>query len=304
MGLRLKIRYNIDINEEKVIKEVFKKKLSYKSIYDELMKEQLRINPSITICGEDSAMNWRFIEKFNKLYKKAKIIHIIRDPRSIFASWKKITYQKKDYWGCIVNCIDNMNYASHYKKHKKKNNYMAVKFEDVLLRPEFYAKKFSKFLNIDYEKQMVQPKKWNKIFKNKFASLGWSSIEKKSIDGFFLNRLDAWKTILTKKEIILIEYFLKKNLTEWSYELSGNKINKSYIKDFNKIINTSPYLKKIFKNFKMNRVGSDQLKNNPRDPKTWGDGKKNKKKFIESREGKLYLEKLSQINKTLEIKYK
>ena len=288
MGLRLKIRYNVDINEERVIKSI-KKKLSYKNIYDELMKEQLRINPRIKISGEDSAMNWRFIEIFCKLYKNAKVIHIIRDPRSIFASWKKITYDKKNYWGCIINCIDNMNYALAYSKNKNKNNYMAVKFEDVLLKPEFYAKKFSKFLNINFEKKMVQPKKWNKIFEDKFASLGWSSIEKKSIDGFFLNRLDAWKSILSEKEISLIEHFSKKNLIEWGYELSKNKIDKSYLKDFDKIINSSPYLKNIFKNFKRSGIGSDQLKNNVRDPKTWGDVKKNKKKFIYSKEGRFYV---------------
>ena len=73
MGLRLKIRHNVDINEEKVINEVFKKKLTYKNIYDELMKEQLKINPGIEIVGEDSAMNWRFIEKFCKFYNKAKL---------------------------------------------------------------------------------------------------------------------------------------------------------------------------------------------------------------------------------------
>ena len=134
--------------------------------------------------------------------------------------------------------------------------------------------------------------------------MGWSSIEKKSIDGFFLNRLDAWKSILSEKEISLIEHFSKKNLIEWGYELSKNKIDKSYLKDFDKIINSSPYLKNIFKNFKRSGIGSDQLKNNVRDPKTWGDGKKNKKKFIDSKEGKFYVKELLKINKKLNVKYK
>ncbi len=303
MGLRLKVRYNVDINEEKVIKRVLKKKLTYKNIYDELMKEQLKINPRIQIAGEDSAMNWRFIEKFCKFYSNAKIIHLIRDPRSIFASWKKITYQKNDYWGCIMNCIDNMNYASYYKKNINKKNYMAVKFEDILIDPKFYAKKISKFLNISFEKTMIQPKKWEGLFKNKFASLGWSSIEKKAIDGFFLNRVDAWKSILTKKEIYIIEYFAKKNLLEWNYKVSKKKKNNSYLKDFYKNINRSSYLKKIFNNYKKNGKGSDQFKNNVRDPKTWGDGKNNKKKFLDNHEGKLYMKELSKIKKILNEKY-
>ena len=148
------------------------------------MKEQLRINPRIKISGEDSAMNWRFIEIFCKLYKNAKVIHIIRDPRSIFASWKKITYDKKNYWGCIINCIDNMNYALAYSKNKNKNNYMAVKFEDVLLKPEFY-KKFSKFLNINFEKKMVQPKNGTKFLKINLLHWAGRQLRKNQLMVFF-----------------------------------------------------------------------------------------------------------------------
>jgi hypothetical protein len=39
------------------------------------------------------------------------------------------------------------------------------------------------------------------------------------------------------------------------------------------------------------------------DPKTWGDGKKNKKKFIDSKEGRFYVKELLKINKKLNVKY-
>tara|TARA_B100001989_G_scaffold194919_1_gene143633 strand:+ start:114 stop:1220 length:1107 start_codon:yes stop_codon:yes gene_type:complete len=299
MGLRLKIRYNVKINEKKVIREVLKKKLTYKNIYDELMREQLKINPNIKIVGEDSAMNWRFIKKFCSLYENAKVIHLIRDPRSVFASWKKATYQKKDYWGCIINCIDNMNYAKIYKKQLDKKNYMVVRFEDILKNPEMYAKKFANFLGIKYEPNMTRPKKWENLFRNKFASLGWSSIEKKAVNGFFKNRIDAWKRILTSKEISIIEHFTKKNLMDWKYNFSKNNSSNDYLNDFNKTISKSSYLKNIFGNFKKNGLGTDKLKNNSRDPKTWGDGKNNKTKFIDSQGGKIYMIKLKKIKKEI-----
>lgn len=299
MGLRLKIRYKIIINEEKVLNKIFKKKLTYKNIYDELMKEQLNINPSINIVGEDSAMNWRFIEKFCEYYDNAKVIHIIRDPRSIFASWKKATYQKKDYWGCIMNCVDSMNYAKYYENRINKKKYMIVKFEDILQRPKFFAKKFAEFLNIKYEENMTKPKKWEKLFKNKFASLGWSSIEKKAIDGFFTNRIDAWKSILTDQEIYIIEHYAKKNLKDFGYKILQKKFSKKYIDDFNKIKNQSKYLKKIFNLYEKKQKGTDELKNNPMDPSTWGDGKNNKLKFIDSMDGQLYKNELRKIKKEI-----
>ena len=48
------------------------KKLTYKNIYDELMREQLKINLNIKIVGEDSAMNWRFIKNFAAYMKMQK----------------------------------------------------------------------------------------------------------------------------------------------------------------------------------------------------------------------------------------
>lgn len=302
MGLRLKVRYKVRINEDQVIKEIFKKKLTYKNIYDELMKEQLRINPQIQIVGEDSAMNWRFIQSFNKLYENSKIIHLIRDPRSVFASWKKTTYQKSNYWGCVLNCVDNMNYATYYKKKLNKNNYLAIKFEDILQNPKLFSKKISKFLNIKFEKSMVQPKKWESLFKNKFASLGWSSIEKKAIDGFFTNRIDSWKSHLNKDEISFIEYFSKKNLKDWNYKIDQK--NKNFkIEKFNRILKKNSYLKKNFNKLKKTGQGSDKLPNNVKDPKTWGDGKNNKKKFIDSIDGKYYMKELKKIKRMLNEKY-
>ncbi len=301
MGLRLRVRYKVVINEERVIEEIFKKKLTYKNIYDELMREQLRINPQIRIVGEDSAMNWRFIKSFIKLYKNSKVIHIIRDPRSVFASWKKTTYQKNNCWGCILNCIDNMNYAKYYKKNLNKKNYLVVKFEDILRDPNSFAKKISKFLNINFEKNMTKPKKWESLFRNKFASLGWSSIEKKSIDGFFTNRINSWKSYLNEEEISIIEYFSKKNLKDWKYEIQNDKNFNN--KKFNKIIRKSFYLKKNFNILKKTGQGTDDLPNNVKDPKTWGDGKNNKKKFINSKDGKYYMREIKKIKIMLNKKY-
>ena len=299
MGLRLKIRYDIDINAEKVLKKILKKNLTYKNVYDELMKEQLNINNKIKIVGEDSAMNWRFIEIFCNLYKNAKIIHLIRDPRSIFASWKKATYQKLDYWGCIVNCIDNMNYATYYSKKLKKENYLVLRFEDILIDPKKYSKKISKFLGIKFETNMIKPKKWEKLFENKFASLGWSSIEKKAIDGFFKDRINSWKKILSEREISIIQHYTKKNLIEWGYSFSKINNSEKNLKSFKKMIKKRKYLKKIFYKLETEGIGTDKLKNDTRDPKTWGDGKNNRAKFLDSRDGLIYLKELKKIKREI-----
>jgi hypothetical protein len=295
MSTRLKIRYNIDINENNVLKNLNNTELTYKNIYDALILEQLNLKPKLKIVGEDSALNWRFIETFCSMYKNAKVIHLIRDPRSIYASWKKITYQKFDRWGCILNCIDSMNYAKKYQKKLSKKNYLVLRFEDVLRYPEKYGILISKFINVKFQKNMIQPKKWSDLFKNKFASLGWSSIENKSIDDFMTDRIDSWKRKLNNSEVEIIEYFAKKQLAYFKYELTSSRINNKNLIKFKDKVNKSKYLKKHFKNFLNTGEGTDKLRDNPLDPKTWGDGKKNKKKFINTASGKKYLNKIKKI---------
>lgn len=299
MGLRLKIRYNININEINVLKSLKHKKLNYKTIYDALILEQLKINPRLKIIGEDSPLNWRFISTFCSMYKNAKVIHLIRDPRSIFASWKKITYQKIDKWGCVINCIDSMKTAEKLTKKISKKNYLPLKFEDILENPKKYSLLISKFINVKFEKNMILPKNWNKIFKSKFASLGWSSIENKKIDGFFTDRINSWERELSREEIEIIEYYTKKNLKFWKYSLSQKYIRTSTIINFEKKIKKSNYLNKIFSDFIKKGKSTDKLRDDPKNPKHWGDGKKNKKRFLDSNDGKNYLIKLSKIKKSL-----
>ena len=64
---------------------------------------------------------------------------------------------------------------------------------------------------------------------------------------------------------------------------------------FKKKINKSKYLKKHFNKFIKTGIGTDELRDNPKDPYTWGDGKKNKKKIINTKAGKLYIKKLQKI---------
>jgi len=113
-----------------------------------------------------------------------------------------------------------------------------------------------------------------------------------------LNRIDSWKSHLNEEEISIIEYFTKKNLKDWKYEIHNNSNNFNF-KKFDIIIKKSIYLNKYFNKLKNTGQGTDKLPNNVKDPKTWGDGKNNKKKFIDSKNGKYYMREIKKIKKML-----
>ena len=75
------------------------------------------------------------------------------------------------------------------------------------------------------------------------------------------------------------------------------------LKEFYLLINylvlKSNYLKKNFSTLLKTGHGTDLLSTDPTDPKTWGDGKQNKKKFIESSDGKKYMQEIKKIKKDI-----
>ena len=68
--------------------------------------------------GRKTQLVWRQIPDFLKIFPKGKAINIIRDPRSVLASFKKSTYNPEPaYLGAIFNCYDQWKKSLLYKKN-------------------------------------------------------------------------------------------------------------------------------------------------------------------------------------------
>ena len=67
--------------------------------------------------GEFANSEWRNIGSFLNLDKRFKAFQLIRDPRAVLVSFKKITFEKNlKYINVLLSWIDSMRYL---KKNKK-----------------------------------------------------------------------------------------------------------------------------------------------------------------------------------------
>lgn len=179
--------------------------------------------------GEKSNVQWSKIPIFFKLFPKGRVIHIIRDPRGVLASWKNFTYAKGNrYLDSIFNCFGSLNAAIEYSKIFKKKRYVLIKYEDLISNPEIEMRKTFKKLDIRFHSNVINPK-YYKTNKNERWKPN-SSFNLPSNEYFNTKSIDIWKKKLKYYEIFLIEKILYDKMKFFRYKKFQKKtiLDKKY----------------------------------------------------------------------------
>jgi len=180
-------------------------------------------------------------------FPKAKFFVVIRDPRSVYASLSKNAEKRTELR------VQLLSFCRHFRKYIILSNYflslpvlkkrlMIIKYEDLVTNPNLYLKKICKFLQINFNKNMVNPNKYydfvtkknwipHSAFNSKFPKLNNKPIHK-------------WKKYLTKYEVKSIEFLCQNEMRSMNYKLKYqitkndiSNIFKFIKKDYNKKVN-------------------------------------------------------------------
>ena len=95
-------------NVQKIYEDLFNGKRSYKAIFTKLIKEYAKQHNK-TRWGEKTPGHLEYIKTILSFYPHAKMIHIIRDPRDVALSLKKVPWGSNDvfpiarFWKRYIN---------------------------------------------------------------------------------------------------------------------------------------------------------------------------------------------------------
>jgi len=198
-------------------------KISYIEVFS-LVFEYFTKKNNKKIWVETTPAHLFYCDKIIKIFPKAKIIHIVRNPLSVVASGKERWHKRLDkhrwLFDPIIRSIAWRTSAAKAKEfeNKYKKNFYTIRYEDLILSPEIELKKLCNFLNLNFESQMLDvdivnpadPKYFNK-------------------KGFLTQNLDKWKSILTPEEKKIVVLITNKVAKHFGYE--------NYVKEKTKLFN-------------------------------------------------------------------
>ena len=298
LSLRLKFRDNLKIDKKIFYKKFLENKVkTYGEIYFSIFEVLLKNIPNKKFIGEYANGEWKSIGDFLSFHKKNVAIHVIRDPRAMLSSWKKITFSKGNkYINSIFNWIHSVDSYLSYRKKFGSNRYILIKFEDMHKNPELISRKLCKFLNLNFDRNMINDKKWKLLLKNRYNYVNETAYgDKKKVYGFSKSRIDTWKSHLNGWEINLVNHLCKKRLKKIGYKVGT--IDKKILSLGIEKIKKDKFLMKRYMYFLKFNEGSKDALNDPTNPKNWESRLVPGTKFINSNEYKIYKKELRNIKK-------
>ncbi len=151
----------------------------------------------------------------NKVFKKCKFIHIVRDGRAVFSSVKDLDWGPNSVYAGAKWWVESISYGLALELCKDVE-VLRVRYEDLVLNSESELERICDFIGIKYSQGCFG----NKVFKvpaytiNQHSSVGLSPVR---------NKVDNWKGNLTNRQIEVFEYVTSDMLSYFGYEKNSKE---------------------------------------------------------------------------------
>ncbi|MDL1956536.1 MAG: sulfotransferase [Candidatus Desulfofervidus auxilii] len=192
-------------------KEITLKEL-IESLYLSYAKHEGKI-----IWGDKTPSLFRKIKLLYQLFPEAKFIHIVRDGRDVFDSWRKMDPTKNNVAVVALEWQYKNYKIEKFLKYVPNSNKMRIRYEDLLMEPQEVLKKICFFLNINYESEILNFYKKSKYYIGSHHSeLIFKPISPQNIY--------KWKKTLNSYEIKAFTFLAKRYLKIYNYEIECSKM--------------------------------------------------------------------------------
>lgn len=161
---------------------------------------------------------------------KAKVLHVMRDPRGIAASRNYGKYAEAAGGRYPLAFIINSWKRSfdNYNLNKNKKNYRLVKYEDLVKSPVKTLKEICEFLEVRYSGSM----KDFSCFQDAEGNPWQSNSSFGDDTSIYTSSIDKWHEILNPDEIRFIEYHCGKEMAHLEYPVINPQIDANAAKHF------------------------------------------------------------------------
>ena len=178
------------------------------------------LNDETRYWVEKTPYNEFYSDQIFDWWPEAKCIHVIRDPRDNYVSYKK----KQPGWSVKTfahNWIRSTKAGLKNQKNYGEGRYHILRFEDLLLNPEKETRRLAAFLGLEWHEALLQPTRvgseWggNSMFAETFTSISKDPIGR-------------WKTNTSMSDLVILQ-----TITGDLMESVGYEPEKVSMKSFN-----------------------------------------------------------------------
>lgn len=168
------------------------------------------------IWADKTPSFFRMVPELSRLFPEAKFIHIIRDGRDLYLSWRKIDPGKSNIAVCALEWCHKVCTAQKDLLKFRNSNHLEIRYEDLVQDPKKILNSICLFLNIKFEAEMLNF--WQQS--EKYIGCHHSELIFKPLSTHSINK---WKKELSDNELQVFENIAGDCLRNNGFETSSNR---------------------------------------------------------------------------------
>lgn len=271
---RLKQRFSISVPKERILERLNAlPSIEHRDVWVAIMRETFCGHQPDIHWGEKSVLEWTRIPLFLDMFPGGQAIMIIRDPRDILASYREFTIEPPHrYLDAVFACLHSMGWAAKVGQKLSQDRYYLLRHEDLVLQPQATVTSLCRFLQVEYEPQMLD----TAGFKDHQGSKPWqpnTAFRDVSLgDGIAPHTTERWRSNLDSFETVFIESVLGDLLEHFGYKPSKAKVDATGLAELWERLRTTPLLQSRLQHWLSTGEGVESYPSDPTDPKNWAKG--------------------------------
>jgi len=257
---RINTRWQMSFDIDAVLRDVERRGPSYATLYDAIMSEVLTANQAGgSQWIEKIAVMWSRIPEFLNMFPDAKVIHVLRDPRSVTASYKKMTNEPGyTYLDAAFNTVHAIDSIERYQAEFGIDRVMLIRSEDVAADPRAAVDRICGFLGIEYSPRMLDPDRHGRIIGEEWQ--GNTSF--RGVVTGFPPASTRWRDFMTPAETMFVELVTQPHLAGHGYQADPHFPSKA---DWDEIYGflEDPFIRQRFQTLLQTGQGAEGYRTDP-----------------------------------------
>lgn len=263
---RLATRWELELDAEAILSGIDRhlagqpeQACSDALLYHHLMCHLHGIDPQARdVCWVDkTALQWSSIPLFLSMFPDGRVVHVIRDPRNVTASYKQMTFEPGNtFLDAAFNCRSSMELAEQLTPEQRQRVCM-LRIEDLSGEPAERLEKLYGFLGLPFSMDLLNADSFNA------AGEDWRT--NTSFDGSFdgwPKPSSRWPTALSPLEVMFVELITQPYLSRYGYASSGRVPSAQEWQAMHALLD-SDFLQQRFNRWFCEGVGSEGYRTNP-----------------------------------------
>lgn len=167
--------------------------------------------PGAKTWGDQSPLHTFYLPYINRIFPRARYIHMLRDGRDVTASLVS-RFGDDHLFESVLRWKTSLKRVKQLQKIVAPGQFIEVRYETLVREPEFTLNQISKFIGIDFSTAMLDYWKLPSTIEHKYDSYH-RNLEKPVFD----SSIGKWKEVLNSSQQQYVTRKLSRELQELRY---------------------------------------------------------------------------------------